>query len=115
MSDINRYTANQRRIARTRNKLKGTSDRPRFAVRISNRHVSAQIIDDSNGVTLVAADSKALKVTKTEDATAAVGKDIATKAMKAKITRVVFDRGAKQYHGRIQQVADAARQAGLEL
>ncbi len=113
MADINTVAAAARRTQRSRKRLKGTTDRPRLAVVISNKAVKAQIIDDVNGKTLASAVSAATG-TMTEKATA-VGTDIATKAKTAKVKKVVFDRGAKQYHGRVQAVAEAARKAGLEL
>lgn len=105
-----------RRAFRTRAKLHGTAERPRLAVHISHLHVSAQLIDDAGSKTLAAASTVGKKAsgTMTEKA-AGIGKDIAAKAKKAGIKQVVFDRGAKQYHGRIKALADAARQEGLEF
>lgn len=104
------------RKRRIRARVNGTAERPRLSVFISNRHVSAQIIDDAANKTLVASTSvkSAAKGTLTEKATW-VGKDIATKAKKAKITHVVFDRGGRKYHGRVAALADAARKEGLEF
>lgn len=106
-----------RRKQRVRAKVIGTSKRPRLAVFISNLHVTAQIIDDSQHQTLVyvsSVSSKALKGTMTERA-AWVGAEIAKKAKTAKITHVVFDRGGRLYHGRIKALANAARAGGLEF
>ena len=105
-----------RRAFRTRSNIHGTAERPRLAVHISHLHVSAQLIDDVKGVTIVAASTVGSKATgnMTEKA-AAVGKDIAAKAKKAKVKNVIFDRGAKQYHGRVKALADAAREEGLEF
>jgi len=105
-----------RRANRVASVVRGTAKRPRLAVHISNIHVSAQLIDDSAGRTLVSASTVGKKVsgTMTEKA-AEVGKDIADKAKKAKVNSVVFDRSSKQYHGRVKALAEAARQAGLEF
>ena len=95
----------------------GTADRPRLSVYISNTNVSAQIVNDAEHKTLVAVTSvgsKAATGTMTEKA-AWVGAEIATKASKAKITKVVFDRSGRKYHGRIKALADAAREKGLEF
>ena len=107
----------QQRTRRVRRKLKAVSDRLRLSVFRSNRHIWAQIIDDNQGVTLVAASSKNLdnlKGTKTEQA-AAVGKLLAERALAKKIKQVYFDRGGYRYHGRIKALAEAARQGGLEF
>jgi large subunit ribosomal protein L18 len=105
-----------RRAARTRATILGTAERPRLSVNISNMHVSAQIINDEEHVTLVAATTVGSKAsgTMTEKASV-VGKNIATLAKKKNITKVVFDRGSKQYHGRVKALADAARENGLEF
>lgn len=101
---------------RVRQAIKGTSARPRLSVKISNLHVTAQIIDDETGKTLAYASTVGQKLTGTKTQKAeAIGADLAAKAKKAKITKVVFDRGSKQYHGRIKSLADAARKAGLEF
>jgi large subunit ribosomal protein L18 len=105
------------RKARVRSMVKGTSDRPRLSVRVSNRHVTAQVIDDTKHVTVAyvsTVGNKALKGTMTEQA-AWVGTEIAKKAKTAKVKAVVFDRGSKLYHGRVQALADAARAGGLEF
>ena len=101
------------RANRTRAKIHGTAERPRLTVNISNLHVTAQIIDDDKKATLVYATTVGSKIkgTKTEKA-AAVGKLIGEKA---KITKVVFDRGSKLYAGRMSALADAARKEGLEF
>ena len=106
---------------KVRNRLSGTAERPRLAVFRSNNHIYAQIIDDTVGNTLVAASTmeKEIKasVEKTNDvaAAAAVGTAIAKKALDKGITEVVFDRGGFIYQGKIQALADAAREAGLEF
>lgn len=104
------------RAKRTRAKIHGTAERPRLSVHISNQHITAQIIDDDKSATLVYATTIGSKLTgnKTEKA-AAIGKEIAEKAKKAKIKTVVFDRGAKLYAGRLSALADAARKEGLEF
>lgn len=101
---------------RVRSTVNGTAARPRLSVTISNTHVSAQIIDDETGKTLAAATTVGTKAkgTMTEKA-AVVGKDIATKAKKAKVTAVVFDRNGRRYAGRLKALADAARNEGLEF
>jgi large subunit ribosomal protein L18 len=101
---------------RTRAKIHGTADRPRLSVSISNLHVTAQIINDDKNSTIVYATTVGSKITgnKTEKA-AAIGNEIAKKAKKAKITKVVFDRGARAYAGRLSALADAARKEGLEF
>ena len=106
---------------RLRNRYSGTAERPRLAVFRSNNHMYAQIIDDTVGNTLVAASTaeKAVKaeLEKTNDVAAAayLGKVIAQKALDAGIKEVVFDRGGFIYQGKIQALADAAREAGLEF
>jgi large subunit ribosomal protein L18 len=110
-----------RRHYRVRKKVAGTTARPRLAVFRSNKHISAQVIDDSTGRTVVAASSteKAIRSkhdqTGNTEAATAVGKLVAERAKDAGITKVVFDRGGFLYHGRVAAVADAARQVGLEL
>lgn len=105
-----------RRANRVRAVVSGTSERPRLAVHISNLHVSAQIIDDEKGKTLVAVTTVGQKVsgTMTEKAVWA-GESLAKKAKTVKIKKVVFDRHDKKYHGRIKALADAARAGGLEF
>ncbi|MEK7139547.1 MAG: 50S ribosomal protein L18 [Patescibacteria group bacterium] len=103
-----------RRRRRVRSQIAGTATRPRLAVSRSLQHISAQLIDDATGVTLVAAHDRGIKGTKTERA-AAVGKKIAELAVAKKITVVVFDRGGRQYHGRVAALATAARENGLQF
>src|SRR5579863_6894068 len=103
---------------RIRNRLKGTTARPRLAVFRSVAHIYAQVIDDSLGTTLVSAAStdKTQKMTGGNVAGAkAVGKLVAQRAKEKGINKVVFDRGGYLYHGRIKALADAAREAGLEF
>lgn len=114
--DLTRQQA-QRRAARVRKVVRGTTQQPRLSVKVSNVHVSVQIIDDTTGKTLVQSSSigeKTATGTMTDKAVW-VGKDIAKKAKTAKITRVSFDRGSKLYHGRVKALADAAREEGLEF
>ncbi len=106
---------------RIRNRFAGTAERPRLAVFRSNNHVYAQIIDDTVGKTLVAASTvekevKAeLEKTNDVDAAAYVGTVVAKRALEKGIKGVVFDRGGFIYHGKIQALADPAREAGLEF
>jgi len=105
-----------RRANRVRKTVNGTSDRPRLAVSVSNLHITAQIINDENGKTLAYATTVGQKMTGTMTEKAAqVGADIAKKAKKAKVTKVVFDRSGRKYHGRVKALADAAREVGLEF
>jgi large subunit ribosomal protein L18 len=102
---------------RVRAVVSGTEDRPRLSVSVSNRHITAQVIDDSSSKTLAyvsTVGSKAAKGSMTERAEW-VGAEIAKKAKAAKVSVVVFDRGGRIYHGRVQALADAARKAGLEF
>jgi large subunit ribosomal protein L18 len=106
-----------RRHTRLRKKVSGTPERPRLSVFRSNVHIYAQVIDDVAGHTLAAAstvEKDASDGTKTEQA-AAIGKLVAQRALDAGVTKVVFDRGGFQYHGRIKALADAAREAGLSF
>ncbi len=109
------------RHKRLRKKIFGTPERPRLAVFRSEKHMYAQIIDDTKGITLVAASTveKAMKekLQKTWNIIAAkeVGKLIAERALAKGIKEVVFDRGGFKYHGRVKALADAAREAGLKF
>ncbi len=107
----------KKRHARVRNKISGTAECPRLNVFRSNTQIFAQIIDDVKGVTLVSSSSVELKIKNggNVEGAKAVGKDIAEKAKKAKINKVVFDRGGYLYHGRVQALAEAARENGLEF
>jgi large subunit ribosomal protein L18 len=114
-----RGAARQKRHDRIRLRLTGTSDRPRLAVFRSIKHISAQVIDDATGQTLVSATSlekelRSATGTKTEDA-AAVGRLLAQRAKAKGVEKVVFDRAGFRYHGRIKSLADAARDAGLQF
>jgi len=104
------------RKARVRAKVNGTAERPRLSVTISNKHVSAQMIDDVKQTTLVASTTVGTKQTGTiTEQAAIIGADIAKKAKKAKINAAVFDRNGRKYAGRLSAFADAARQEGLEF
>jgi large subunit ribosomal protein L18 len=104
---------------RIRKSLRGTPERPRLAIYRSIAHIYAQIIDDRRGVTLVAASSNEKDAGKASGGNVAgakeIGRKIAERAKEKGITRVVFDRGGYLYHGRVQALADAAREAGLEF
>ena len=119
VSKVSRAKVRQKKHYRLRNHLSGTAARPRLAVFRSNNHMYAQIIDDTIGHTLVSAstlqaDVKAeLEKTNNVEAAAKLGTVIAKKAMEAGITEVVFDRGGFIYQGKIQALAEAAREAGL--
>ena len=116
---IKKESKNLMRIKRhrkIRQNLSGTETAPRLCVFRSNSAIYAQIIDDTKGVTLISSSSLELKIKNNNlEAAAAVGKDIAEKAKKAKIKTVVFDRGGYLYHGRVKALADAARENGLEF
>lgn len=106
----------QRRAARTRYKIVGTASRPRLSVHRTLNHIYAQIIDDTAGKTLVAANDSEAKIKgKKVDLANAVGKLIAQKAKDKKITTVIFDRGSFRYHGRVKALADGARAEGLQF
>ena len=107
----------KKRHARVRNKVNGTAECPRLNVFRSNKQIFSQIIDDVKGVTLASSSSLELKIKNGGNVEGAklVGKDIAEKAKKLKIKNVVFDRGGYLYHGRVQALAEAARENGLEF
>ncbi len=108
-------TKRQLRHKKVRKNIRGTQERPRLAVFKSAQHIYAQIIDDVKGVTIAAeSDLKLDKGTKTEKAIM-VGENLAKKAIKAKVAKVVFDRGGFKYHGRIVALATGARKGGLEF
>jgi large subunit ribosomal protein L18 len=113
--DNKRATA-ARRTNRVRKTVHGTAERPRLAVSVSNLHITAQIINDDASKTLAYATTVGQKMTGTMTEKASeVGKIIATKGKKAKVSKVVFDRSSRKYHGRIKALADAARKEGLEF
>ena len=121
VSKVSRSTVRAEKHRRLRRNLNGTAERPRLAVFRSNNHMYAQIIDDTKGVTLVSAstlqkDVKAeLEKTNNVAAAAYLGTVIGKKAVEAGIKEVVFDRGGFIYQGKIQALADAAREAGLNF
>ena len=107
-----------RRHRRVRKKVKGTAERPRLAVFRSNKHITAQVIDDRAGHTVAAASSTEPGFDGSGgnvDAAKKVGELLASRAKDAGVTTVVFDRGGNLYHGRIAALADAARAGGLEF
>jgi len=116
---ILRKSNRERRKLRVKKKVFGTSDRPRLSVFRSNKYSYGQIIDDSKGKTLVGLSLKDIRnmhKSKTKrDASLELGKKIAEKALKKKIKKVIFDRSGYRYHGRVEQIADGAREGGLEL
>lgn len=106
----------KRRHRRVRKKVVGTPDRPRLCVYRSSRHTYAQVVDDFAGRTLAAASSLTVSAGENPRATAkAVGRAVAAKAKEAGVTTVTFDRGGFLYHGRVQAVADGAREEGLDF
>ncbi len=111
----------EKKHRRIRNRFSGTTQRPRLAVYRSNQHIYAQIIDDTVGHTLAAASTMEKEIraelehTNDKAAAAAVGTAIAKKALEKGITEVVFDRGGYIYHGKVQALAEAAREAGLQF
>ena len=117
---INKNTKREARIRRherVRKTVSGTKEMPRLNVFRSNNAIYAQVINDVEGVTLVSSSTLELKIKNggNIEAAKAVGKDVAEKCKKAKIKKVVFDRGGYLYHGRVAALADAAREAGLEI
>jgi large subunit ribosomal protein L18 len=121
ITQANRKAIRIKKHLRIRKHIIGAADRPRLAVFRSLKHMYAQIIDDTKGITLVSASTleaplkETLESTGNIDAAAKVGAEIAKKALEKGITEVVFDRGGNVYHGRIKAVADGAREAGLKF
>ena len=110
--------ARLKRHARVRAKISGTTERPRLAVYRSNKNISAQIIDDVKGVTLVSASTLEAGfegLGSNKEAAKKVGITVAQRATEKGITEVVFDRGGYIYHGRVQELADGAREGGLKF
>jgi large subunit ribosomal protein L18 len=116
---LQKVQSRRRRHQRVRKHVRGTATRPRLAVFRSSRHVYAQVIDDVQGRTLVAASTMETdvrsSVTANVGAAKAVGQRVGERAKAAGITQVVFDRGGFRYHGRVAAVADGARESGLEF
>jgi large subunit ribosomal protein L18 len=107
-----------RRHRRVRKKVRGTTERPRLAVFRSNKHISAQVIDDSTGRTVASASSLEADLRSSGgnvDGAKKVGELLASRAKDAGVSQVVFDRGGFRYHGRVASLADAARTSGLEF
>ena len=115
LKKVSRNDERLRRHARVRTKVNGTAECPRLNVFRSNAHIHVQIIDDVAGKTLVAASSVELKLENGGNVAAAVGTEVAKRALAAGIENVVFDRGGYIYHGRVKAVAEAAREAGLKF
>ena len=105
------------RHVRLRKRIEGSAERPRLAVYRSLKHIYAQIIDDSTGLTLAHASSqdKGFDLTGNAEGAKKVGLALAEKAKKGGITKVVFDRGGFKYHGRVAKLAEGAREGGLEF
>lgn len=112
-------TKRERRLKikrRTRRHISGTAQRPRLCVFRSNKQIYAQVIDDVEGRTIVASDSRNItEAMPKKELAARVGEDVAKKAQAAGIQAVVFDRSGYLYHGRVKELADAARKAGLQF
>lgn len=121
MATVDRREQREKRHRRIRAKVNGTGERPRLNVFRSNRHIYAQVIDDVRQHTLAAASTMDAQLrsqlgnnAKIDEAKL-VGRLIAERAQAAGVTKVVFDRGGYRYHGRVQALADAAREGGLEF
>lgn len=121
-TEVNRKERRAKRHLRSRTSVVGTAERPRLSVFASLRHVTAQIIDDLDGHTLVAAGTVEKEVadqcesgTGNTAAAAVVGKVLAERALAGGVEQVVFDRGGHKYHGRVRALAEAAREAGLRF
>jgi large subunit ribosomal protein L18 len=117
---IKRNVRRRRRMLRVRKGVKGTAEKPRLTVFKSNKHICAQLIDDDKGVTLASAGTvskefKDKKVVKSKEAARLVGAKIGEAAKKMNVLNVVFDRGFNKYHGLLAEVANAARETGLQF
>lgn len=116
-----RNLARKRRHLRVRNRINGTAERPRLNIYRSNKHIYAQVIDDVTGTTVASASTldkelaEQVKNGGNVDAAVKVGELVAKRALEKGISQVVFDRGGYLYHGRVQALADAAREAGLQF
>ncbi len=120
MAVKSKAVSRSKRQRRLRKRIAGTTERPRLSIFRSNSHISAQVIDDSTGVTLASASTYEKEVrsagtTSNKDAASSVGKLIGERAKAAGVSSVVFDRGGNRYHGRVAALADAAREQGLEF
>ena len=115
---VDKKTSRARRQLRVRKKVFGTPERPRLSVYRSEKNIYAQIIDDVNAVTLVSASSLDKDFSAkggNKEGAKAVGELVAKKALEKGVNEVVFDRGGYVYHGRVQQLAESAREAGLKF
>ena len=117
MKPTDKARRRSRRHRRVRKKIVGTPERPRLAVYRSNKHIYAQVIDDTAGTTLAFASTlkEADNGASPKDKAKAVGAARASKAKETGVTRVAFDRGPFKYHGRVQAVAEGAREGGLDF
>ena len=119
ITKLDKNASRKKRHARVRSKITGTAERPRLNVFRSNKYIYAQLIDDTNGVTLASASSMdkdfSGDVTGNVDAASKVGETIAKKATEKGLKSVVFDRGGYLYHGRVKALAEAARENGLQF
>ena len=118
IKNFDKNAQRQKRHVRVRGKISGTPERPRLSVFRSNANIYAQVIDDVNGVTLAAAstvDKEFEGATGTKEAARKVGKAIAERAKAKGVNTVVFDRSGYLYHGRVAELAEGAREAGLEF
>lgn len=120
-SQKKRIRTRRARVLRVRNQIRGTAQKPRLSVFKSNHHLYVQLIDDEKGITLggIGTQSKANQKTahnlKSKDAARHIGKEIALLAKKLNVTTAVFDRGRYRFHGIIAELANSAREAGLQL
>lgn len=119
VSKKDKNAARKRRHARVRAKISGTPECPRLCVYRSNKHISAQVIDDVNGVTLVSATTQERSFEgangSNKEAARIIGETVAKRAIEKGIETVVFDRGGYLYHGRVSELADGARKVGLRF
>ncbi|ADU92639.1 50S ribosomal protein L18 [Geobacillus sp. Y412MC52] len=119
ITKVDRNAVRKKRHARIRKKIFGTAERPRLSVFRSNKHIYAQIIDDTKSSTIVSASTLdkefGLDSTNNIEAAKKVGELVAKRALEKGIKKVVFDRGGYLYHGRVKALADTAREAGLEF
>ncbi|UJF27041.1 50S ribosomal protein L18 [Planococcus sp. 107-1] len=119
ITKLDKNASRKKRHARVRSKITGTAERPRLNVFRSNKYIYAQLIDDTNGVTLVSASSMEKDFTGEStgnlEAAAKIGETIAKRATEQGLNSIVFDRGGYLYHGRIKALAEAARENGLQF
>ena len=113
-----RNRSRKARVFRVRKKVRGTADKPRLTVSKTNAHLYVQLIDDEKSLTLVGMGTlskKNGKARKSKETAQKIGKDIAAAAKKLQIERVVFDRGRHKFHGIVAELANSAREAGLQF